>query len=370
MRFSLLTVLSVAVLWTCAKIQESPIGRLGEPMTDGNIYDCNRKVVSQQFGIDSDGSLYYAQINDEPWSVNIFRIPSGKLNHSTALDCFHGDSLCLLYAGHPTGMAIQNCEDGKYVWLGNLASKVKGLQYWRSQVVCRVRFEAGATLRPENLESFWFPHSGDINVAIDEEHDRIAFSFYYREDDSARRIFDENRHRIVRVYSLSEALSTPMEEVALSELWIRGGDGAPDPVCDTLQMKMMVHNLSSIKPVAEIGTHCGGDNPEKINSTAWQGFDINDGVVWFSEGGGKTGTYLTGYGYDGTIVFHRTLVYLSQPCSEWGVYGFASPYEDGGVCENEGVCVWNGKLYLGMFTKCAKDGTRSNVFGFPLLEIK
>lgn len=63
-----------------------------------------------------------------------------------------------------------------------------------------------------------------------------------------------------------------------------------------------------------------------------------------------------------TVLYAVTLC----ACSEWDIYGFASPYEDGGVCENEGVSVWNGKLYLGMFTKCAKDGTRSNVFGFPL----
>lgn len=366
----LLSALLVAMTASCSNNGELA-ATMSEPVIDGNIYDSHRDVVSQQFDIDSEGNLYYAQINapSEPWSVCIFRIPRKKLSRGTASAGFRGDSLKLVYAGHPTGMAVQNCRDGKYVWIGNFASRTDGRNYWGTQAVCRVKFDSNLTLRPENLEYFWFPHTGDINVALDEKNDQVAFSFYYRGDDPNRVVLSENRRRMVRIYSLKEALSAPQEDIALSDFWIRGGDGAPDASLDTLPLTIRAHNLSYLKPIAEIGTHNGGDNPEKINATAWQGFDIDNGVVWFSEGGGRSGTFVTGYGYDGSIVFHRTPVAVSNPCQEWDKYCLASPYDEGGTFENEGVRVWNGNLYLGMFTIRVNDGKKermSNVFRFPL----
>ena len=360
-----------SIFSSCGEVE--PRSSICEPLLDGNIYDSHRDVVSQQFDIDSEGNLYYAQINSpsEPWSVSIFRIPVDRLHAGTQTALFRGDSLKLIYAGHPTGMAVQDCSDGKYVWIGNFASKTENGSYWGTQAVCRVRFDEGRTLRPEDLEYFWFPHAGDINVALDQENGEVAFSFYYRADDPQRPSVCKNRTRMIRVYRLDEVLSAPVEEIDSPDLWKRGGDGAPDPDYEAIPLTIRAHNLSTLKPVAEIGTHTGGDKPERINSTAWQGFDIDNGVVWFSEGGGSTGTFLTGYGYDGSIVFHRTAVSISQPCPEWDKYALASPHEEGGTFENEGVRVWDGDLFLGMFT-IRKSGDQkvrmSNVFRFPLPE--
>ncbi len=335
------------------------------PLREGNICDLNRKIIAQQFELDRKGNLYYAQI-DPPdyWGVSIFRIRRDSLNRTAQTATATGERMTLPYAGHPTGMAVENTPDGPFIWIGNFASKVRSKSYWRTQTVCRVRFTPGATFRPEDLEHFWFPHVGDINVALDQEHDLLAFSCYRPDRQEAG--IPEDRARRIRIYRLSEALATPLESITLPDPWIRGGEGAPDAVQDTLQVQIKVHNLKGLTPVAEIGTHTGGNNPEGINSTAWQGFDVDGDRIWFSEGGGRTGTFLTGYDFDGNIAFPRTEVAIARECPDWDTWGL-SDHEAASV-ENEGVRVWKGRLYLGFFSWRSDDGWRSSVLAYPLPE--
>ena len=110
------------------------------------------------------------------------------------------------------------------------------------------------------------------------------------------------------------------------------------------------------------GTNAKVTVPEKINSSAWQGFDVDKDIIWFSEGVTSTGTYLTGYGFDGNVVSHRTKVLSSDVCPEWDKFGVCDDAKK--QYENEGVRVWKGDLYLGMFTKRQDTGYRSNVMRF------
>ena len=351
--FTLLTVLSC----------KTGMGSLEEPLKDGNIYDINRKVVSQQFDIDRKGNAYYAEIREPGrWMVTVFRIAKDSLNREGETEG-RGEEMNLGYAGHPTGMAVENAKDGPHVWISSYSSRISNGSYWDTQTISRVRYTPGKTFLPEDpqLEHFWLPHRGSINVALDEKNDQVAFSFYRIPEDSEG--IPPGRSRRVRIYRLSEALALPEEEITLPDPWIRGGEGEPYPD-DSLSVTIRARNLTRLTPVAEIGTHTGGDNPEKINSTAWQGFDIDRGRVWFSEGGGHTGTYVTAYDYTGEVVFHRTLAAVSVECEAWERYRLTDTEKH--CMENEGIRVWNGSLCLGFFSVRSDTGSRSGILRYPL----
>lgn len=362
MKYSLLSVLpSVFILLSC-----SPhLGGIDEPLTEKNLCDLNRRVVSQQFDFDKKGNLYYVELfySHHQHLVNIWRVGKNKINRNRELTTFKGDSMTVVFAGHPTGFAIEDTPDGPYVWISNYASKLDNNQYWLSQTISRMKYIPGAVRMPDEkeIEHFWFPHRSDINVALDKGNDLLAFSFYYNYDDEERLHIDPNRNRMIRVYKLSEAMATPLEEITLPRKWYRGGDDEPLPY-DSVVVRLKAHNLSHLTAVAEVGTHRGGLNPEKINSSAWQGFDVDKDIIWFSEGVTSTGTYLTGYGFDGNVVSHRTKVLSSDVCPEWDKFGVCDDAKK--QYENEGVRVWKGDLYLGMFTKRQDTGYRSNVMRF------
>ena len=336
---------------------------LDAPLLDGNIYDINRKVVSQQFDIDREGNAYYAEIRvPDGWRVTVFRISKDSLNRSGQAEGT-GEGMDLCYAGHPTGMAVENAADGPHVWISSYSSRIERGSYWDTQTISRVRYAPGKTYLPDDpaLEQFWLPHAGSINVALDERNDEVAFSFYRTAEEKEG--IPEGRTRRVRIYRLSEALALEPEEITLPNLWKRGGEGEPYPP-DSVSVTLRARNLSRLTPIAEIGTHTGGDNPEKINSTAWQGFDIDRGRVWFSEGGGHSGAYVTAYDYTGEVVFHRTLVAVSEECEAWERYHLTDTLKR--CMENEGIRVWNGSLCLGFFSIRADTGSRSGILRYPL----
>ena len=352
---------SVMLLFSCG----SQLGGIDEPLTAKNMYDLNRRVISQQFDFDKYGNVYYVELTQSHRQhlVNIWRVTRDKLNRTDKLTLYKGDSMTVVFAGHPTGFAVEDTPDGPYIWVSNYASKLSNGHYWLSQTISRMKFIPKTVRMPdgEGVEHFWFPHRAEINVALDQKNDLAAFSFYYNYEDEASKHIDTSRNRMIRVYKLSEVMATPLEEITLPNKWYRGGDGAPLPY-DSVEVRLKVHNLSRLNPVGEVGTHRGGNNPEHINASAWQGFDVDKEVIWFSEGVTSTGTYLTGYAFDGTVVSHRTKVLSSDICPEWEKFGICDAARH--QYENEGVRVWKGHLYLGMFTHKTGSGYRSNVMKF------
>ncbi len=357
-------ILIIAIAFLAVSCSRTlPMASLDQPILEGNIYDINRKVISQQFDIDEQGNAYYAEIRQPGgWRVTVFRVGKDSLNRSGE-PLWKGEEMDLCYAGHPTGMAVENAPDGLRIWISSFSSRVEKGSYWDTQTISRVRYTPGETYRPEDpqLEHFWLPHAGSINVALDEKNDQVAFSFYRTVEDSEG--IPKGRSRRVRIYRLSEALALSPEEIVLPNPWVRGGEGQPYPE-DSVSVRIMARNLSRLTPVAEIGTHTGGDNPEKINSTAWQGFDIDRGRVWFSEGGGHSGTFITAYDYTGEVVFHRTLVAVSKECESWEKYRLTDAEK--ACMENEGIRVWNGSLCLGFFSIREDTGFRSSILRYPL----
>ncbi len=355
----------------CVLASCSPrVGAIDEPLTDNNIYDINRKVISQQFDFDKHGNIYYVELiqSERQYFVNIFKVAKKHLNHSPQKTLYKGDSMSVIFSGHPTGFAIEDTPDGPYIWICNYASKLRNKHYWLSQTISRMKFIPNTMRMPddEGVEHFWFPHRSDINIALDTKHNLAAFSFYYTHEDEIKKNIDMKRNRRIRVYKLSDILKSPLEEVTLPQKWYRGGDGAPLPY-DSVNVTLKLHNLTHILPIAEVGTHRAG-NSLKINDGPWQGFDVDKDIIWFSEGNTKTGTYITGYAFDNSIASRRTKVLSSDYCPEWDKYGICDSAKH--QYENEGVRVWKGHLYLGMFTRKTGNGYRSNIMKFKRKKFK
>lgn len=343
------------------------IGGITESLSKHNLYEINRNVVAQQSDIDHKGNIYHAQLlylKDE-FRLDIFRVKASQLNHSPEIKDIPSDKMTLFYSSHPTGMAIESTREGAYVWIGNYATQYNTIRYDGAQTFSRIKYTSGISHMPfdADVEHFWFPHDGSFNVALDQKNDLLAVSFYYTSQDLKTISIDRNRSRRVRIYRLSEIMATPLTDVTLPTKWIRGGSGAPHPTSDTITVTQRLHDLSHLQPVAEIGTHTGGNNPERINSTAWQGFDIDNGIVWFAEGSGHSGAYITGYDFQGNIIHHRTLIKASMPCEEWETYKLCAHNMQ---CENEGVHVHKGYMYINLFCKRPDTGIRTNVLKFKL----
>lgn len=367
MRSCFLLFMVISLFTACSP----KVGGIDEPLTKNSLYDINRKVISQQFDFDKEGNVYYVELTQShrQFLVNIWRISVDKLNRSDKLTLYKGDSMSVIFAGHPTGFAIEDTPDGPNVWISNYASKQPDKHYWLSQTISRMKYIPNSIRMPDDkdIEHFWFPHRADINVALDTKHDLVAFSFYYMPEDEKKLHIDKYRSRRVRIYRLSDALASPLENITLPQKWYRGGDGASLSY-DSITVTLKAHALSHLTPVAEIGTHVSGKNPEKINSTAWQGFDVDKDIVWFSEGVTSSGAYLTGYAFNDSVVSHRTKVLSSDYCPEWDEFGVCDSAKR--QYENEGVRVWKGHLYLGMFTKRADGEYRSNIMKFKRKKYK
>ncbi len=352
------------------------ISRDGETSTgiDGSfsadqIYDLGRQLAAssgmQQFDIDKDGSIYYFQVGVNPafYETLVTKVRPSKTGSSD-----NEGWMRLWYQGHPTGCSVEDAEDGTYLWVPEFSGKYTSAthqyykQYWNAQTVARIKWEPGKSVFPGDpqVEHFWFGHSGDINVAIDQANDILCVTYHNSKHlGQTRRVF---------TYSLSEAMKTPLEDITLKE-YVRGGDGAPDISEETVAPTIKAHDMTKVKPLAEMGISTVISKPEDVNYYAWQGFDYDNGLVYFVEGtagsimGGSV-CALTVFDMTGAIYEKRAYVrLLSEPAALKG-FGITTT----GGMESEGVKAWNGNLYLGFASTGYQGQTspRANVFKYNL----
>ena len=187
MRSCFLLFMVISLFTACSP----KVGGIDEPLTKNSLYDINRKVISQQFDFDKEGNVYYVELTQShrQFLVNIWRISVDKLNRSDKLALYKGDSMSVIFAGHPTGFAIEDTPDGPNVWISNYASKQPDKHYWQSQTISRMKYIPNSIRMPDDkdIEHFWLPHRADINVALDTKHDLVAFSFYYMPEDEKKK---------------------------------------------------------------------------------------------------------------------------------------------------------------------------------------
>ena len=346
--------------------------------TEDNVYDLGHKLTQswgiQQFGIDKDGNIYYASVYD--FNTRIDKVSpsaskSGSLSILSKMD--------LSYSGHLTGMAVEDAPDGTYLWIPEYSDKSGS--YYGMKTIGRVKYVSNASYAPnaQDIEHYYLPTDArsTMNVAIDQEHDRLAICFWEEEHHGSKTNVFARR---VRVYSLSEAKALTPKECTLTE-----------NIADGLSTVIMAKDLCDLTPLAEIGTpwSIAKEWPDQINYYGWQGFDYHDGKVYFLEGtqiagNGKSIAALTTYkcedGYfpsdaslpefgfwpdaGGVLSEQRAFIRVISEPETLDSYGITST----GVAEVEGVMVKHGKLYIGILSKGFKDEAtpRANVLVYPL----
>ena len=347
--------------------------------TEDNVYDLGHELTKnwgiQQFGIDKDGNIYYASVNG--FNTRIDKVtPSASKGGSTSVT----SKMDLSYSGHLTGMAVEDAPDGTYLWVPEYSDKTGS--YYGMKTIGRVKYAPNASYAPgaPQIEHYYLPTDAGstMNVAIDQEHDRLAVCFWETgHNGSKANVFG----RRVRVYSLSDAKALTPKECTLTE-----------NIADGLPTSIMAKDLRDLTPLAEIGTPWGTDGttwPDRICYYGWQGFDYHDGKVYFLEGtqnagNGKSIAALTTYkcedGYfpsdaslpefgfwpdaGGVLVEPRAFIRVISETKTLDTYGITST----GVAEVEGVKVIDGKLYLGVLSKGFKGEAtpRANVLVYTM----
>ena len=347
--------------------------------SEENIYDLGHKLTEdwgiQQFGIDKDGNIYYASVDG--LNTRIDKVtPSASKVGSTSVT----STMDLSYSGHLTGMAVEDAPDGTYLWIPEYSDKTGS--YYGMKTIGRVKYTSNASYAPNALEieHYYLPTDArsTMNVAIDQEHDRLAVCFWEEgHNGSKANVFG----RRVRVYSLSEAKALTPKECILKS----------NNIADGLSTTITARDLESLTPLAEIGTPWSIDKiwPDQINYYGWQGFDYHDGKVYFLEGAQNAGkgrsiaaltTYKCEDGYfpsdaslpefgfwpdaGGVLVEPRAFIWVISEKETLDTYGITST----GVAEVEGVKVIDGKLYLGVLSKGFKGGAtpRANVLVYTM----
>ncbi len=347
--------------------------------SEENIYDLGHKLTQdwgiQQFGIDKDGNIYYASVKG--FNTRIDKVtPSASKVGSTSVT----STMDLSYSGHLTGMAVEDAPDGTYLWIPEYSDKTGS--YYGMKTIGRVKYTPDVSYAPNapEIEHYYLPTDAGstMNVAIDQEHDRLAVCFWEtKHNGSKANVFG----RRVRVYSLSEAKALTSKECTLTS-----------NIADGLSTIIMAKDLRDLAPLAEIGTPWGTDGttwPDRICYYGWQGFDYHDGKVYFLEGAqnagnGRSIAALTIYKCEdgdfpsdaslpelgfwpdagGVLVEPRAFVRVISETETLDTYGITST----GVAEVEGVKVIGGKLYLGVLSKGFKGEAtpRANVLVYTM----
>ena len=353
--------------------------RVDAAFSDENILDIGHRLTQdwgiQQFGIDKDGNIYYASVNG--YKTRIDKVaPSTSKSGSMSVT----GKMDLTYSGHLTGMAVEDAPDGTYLWIPEYSDKTGS--YYGMKTIGRVKYTSNASYAPNapEIEHYYLPTDtvSTMNVAIDQEHDRLAICFWEGGHHGSK---SDLFGRRVRIYSLSEAKELVPKECTLTS-----------NIADGLSTTIIAKDLSDLTPLAEIGTPWGADGttwPDRIDYYGWQGFDYYDGKVYFLEGkrdagNGRSIAALTIYkcedGYSpsdaslpelgfwpdagGVLVEPRTFIRVISETETLDTYGITST----GVAEVEGVKVIDGKLYLGVLSKGFKgeDKPRANVLVYTM----
>ena len=333
-----------------------------------NIYDLGHKLEHpsgiQSFDLDKDGNIYYIQVGQRPafYENYISKVVPSKSGSEVV-----ESSMKLWYLGHPTSMVVENGEDGNtYIWTPELSTKYTDpasssyLEYWGAKAIARLKYTPGAALYPwdDSIEYFFFGHSGDINLAIDFEREVMCVTYHINTYlGKTRRVF---------TYKLSDVLAAPLVDRQFMISY--GGDGAPEEET-TKNVTVKVHDCTGLTPTGHMGIPT--DKSFGINTLDWQGFEYNDGLVYFVEGTSYLGMggsrcALTIFDMEGNIYEERTFVRVLETPDELSAFNITTT----GAIESEGVKIRGNDMYLAFASRgfLGTDGNRANVFKYKKVE--
>jgi len=334
---------------------------LGESFDIKNIYSQNVPLIApyrvmQSIDFDKKGNVFYSQIGvaagfeqgkTKAHEVYIIRnkpnIPAGN------------DYMVLKYFGHGGNIAVDEDENGLFIWMGSNGTKYSSGEYWDEYSVSRMPFEAGKTYEGYGGESY-FLNNGlyRIQAAVDRKGDLLCINA------------SKDGERYFYTFKLSEAEALPVTDFDFS---VKIG-GEEDNVAEqVVQRKVQGRDLSLLEPLGSFKLPKGNNESLDVNSLSFQGYDIDESQhVYFFEGnhsGNLSQAYVTVFDIQGNVSYERTKV---SAISEVDKLVDAGIVNNSGYMEAEGIKVKGNQLYLGFASYQGKeDFRRANIFKYDCL---
>ncbi|MEG0807822.1 MAG: Ig-like domain-containing protein [Alistipes sp.] len=343
---------------------------ISEPFLAAQIYSMGNylksNAVIQGFDLARDGTIYYMQLAGS--NAHQLLVVQAKPNKSGFTSSCEG-AMTLQYFGHGTNYAMEENSDGIYLWVGCYASMTTNpadaryRQYWNNQTIARVKYEPEKIIIPKQCATqFYMGSYKEIHPAIDEKNDVLAINFPTSHPTEPRRF---------RMYRLSDAMALPLSTVTLQELTYGGGTSTDPQVTEA--PKILVRDLRKLKPLGEFGipNTALAPSPDDLSHYAWQGFEVDSGLIYYAEGEGNNNAsvgspsvaYLTIFDFEGHLVERRTKVSIASDLATLTSLGITAS----GYMEAEGVRVRNGQLYLGFASRDKINDAakiRANIFSY------
>ena len=247
-----------------------------------------------------------------------------------------GEPMTIWYSGHCSNFSVEENKGEVYLWISNFSGKNSENNYYREQIISRVRFVPGASLIPEDCPEHFYMGSNNGSsscAAIDTEHNLIA-------------IYSNSR---IKVYDLEEARNAIVKDVQLAEIRRGGEAGSPRPVEEVINPIIKAHDLTSIAPKGTFAVDLG-----KVNGTnsfgegrAFQGMCIYKDKIYWLSGSSNPDASVTIFSLSGKI---------EKLCQQFSFENEVQDLIDAGVTETgyfepEGIKIRYGKLYLGFIWK-------------------
>lgn len=323
-----------------------------------NIFSRNTFLVNdtamQGFSLDSDGSIWYTQLS--PTNQERLYFIKAQPNKDISPVTANKEYMILTYCGHGTNTAIEEKGSERYLWAGTYGSCNDKGQYWGEQLIGRVKYEKGKTIKPTDMECFYVGEGcSELQPSIDAENDLLTISYHNK---------TYSTFRCFVVYKLSDALKAPYDNVTIT---CTDGFETDKPASTNKISKVVrAHDLTQIKEVARPKFLKQGYGGTSITYYDWQGYDVHGDRLYYAEGQSNYNlsdphSYFTGVSYAYITVFdiatskvveERTQVAVISDKETTSAIGVSAT----GTLEAEGVKVYGDKMYLGFTARQRVEG--------------
>lgn len=328
--------------------------KIKQPLRSENIFSKGvylvRNTVIQSIDIDSEGSVFYDQLGGQ--LKHVIFVGKGKPNKDLE------SSMQLKYFGHGTNLAVEEQGEDRFIWINSNGHKKNDGEYGSNKTFSRIKYEPGKIVeRYEEGDTYYLADKLNIHPAIDQKNDVLAITTSGGGDPA----------RYFYIYKLSEALALKEKPIRLPELRFGGEEqnvgGPPETIVEPI---VQVKDLGDLNSIASFKVQPSNDYT-KLNSYDFQGFDVEDGKLYFFEGegngndiaNGPSNAFVTVFDYmNGKEISERAKVGGIASILDLDNFGITQT----GYMEAEGIKMKDGVLYLGFASRSYDEKRRANIF--------